>query len=88
MDPLPNRLQSLDDGSADGIRFDRMVGTYLHGAFEDAGVLAEFGITCEEEADRGYDRLADWFEPFGARFDELFLRGVIANARSHRCPKA
>lgn len=73
--PAAEAFASLDDGSTDGIRLDRIVGTYLHGAFEDAGVLAEFGIAAEER-NRGYDRLADWFEPFGTRFDELFIDGI------------
>ena len=35
----------LDDGSRDGARGARVIGTYLHGAFEDAAVCAEvFGV--------------------------------------------
>jgi adenosylcobyric acid synthase len=65
----------FEDGSTDGVRCGRLIGTYLHGAFEDAGVLAELGIVAEQTRHSGYDRLADWFEPFGARFEELFLTG-------------
>lgn len=67
---------SLDDGSPEGVRSDRIVGTYLHGAFENPEILAEFGITAEGRSYSGYDRLADWFEPFGVDFEELFLYGV------------
>jgi adenosylcobyric acid synthase len=63
----------LDDGAADGLRAGNVVGTYLHGAFEDAGVLAELGIVATGVTVPSYDRLADWFAPYGPAFEELFL---------------
>ena len=53
----------LADGSAEGVRADRVTGTYLHGIFEHADVVRHtLGIDlpaiptkCEM-----YDRLADW----------------------------
>ena len=66
----------FDDGATDGVRLDRIIGTYLHGAFESPEALAELGITAEASSCSGYDRLADWFEPFSARFKELFLDGA------------
>src|SRR5439155_10594213 len=35
----------LEDGARDGVRGDGIIGTYLHGAFEDRAVLAEIGMT-------------------------------------------
>src|SRR5438445_3264615 len=42
---LPESRQSgnapvLEDGARDGVRGDAIIGTYLHGAFEDPAVLA------------------------------------------------
>jgi adenosylcobyric acid synthase len=62
----------LDDGSADGMRGDRIIGTYLHGAFEHQAVLSELGITASPPLQDTFRQLADWFEPFGERFEELF----------------
>jgi len=54
----------LDDGSCDGMRGVRVIGTYLHGCFESADVCSEvFGVAVP--ADRGrrdYLGLADWLE--------------------------
>lgn len=63
----------LDQGSPDGLRSGNVVGTYLHGALEDAGVLAELGIVVTGVSAPSYDRLADWFAPSGPVFEELFL---------------
>jgi len=55
----------LDDGTAEGIRAGRIIGTYLHGVLENPSVLEEVlagvvGIhSCDKNAQ--YDRLADWF---------------------------
>lgn len=73
---------SFDDNSTDGIRCERIIGTYLHGAFENAEVLSELGIPTELRSDSGYGRLADWFEPFSPRFEDLFLDGAAAKAHS------
>jgi adenosylcobyric acid synthase len=63
----------LDDGMAEGLCGDRVFGTYLHGALEDAGVLAELGIVTAGAGVQSYDLLADWFAPFGKDFEEMFL---------------
>jgi cobyric acid synthase len=54
----------LDDGSPDGARAAGAIGTYLHGAFEDAAVCAEvFGVAVAPAASKaaGHDALARWF---------------------------
>ncbi len=64
----------LEDGTGEGIRHNRVVGTYLHGAFEDPVVLTELGIVTPPLCDRQtYDSLADWFEQYAEGFEELFL---------------
>ncbi|MEP7365699.1 MAG: cobyric acid synthase [Acidobacteriota bacterium] len=52
----------LADGKPDGCRGDRVLGTYLHGAFDDAGVVAEtLGMAVRPLDKRAvYDRLAEW----------------------------
>ena len=52
----------LADGLPDGCCGERVFGTYLHGAFEDAGVVAELlGLTIDtNDRDLMYDKLADW----------------------------
>ena len=62
----------------EGMRSGRVMGTYLHGAFEDPVVLEEMlGEVCaaRESKDAMYDRLADWFERNAdmRRFEELYL---------------
>jgi len=54
----------LDDGSPDGARAVRAMGTYLHGAFEDAAVCAEvFGVAVAPAASKAAEHaaLARWF---------------------------
>lgn len=55
----------LDDGSHEGVQHHRIVGTYLHGALESAGVFQEiFGVpppVHAAEAD-SFDSLAAWLE--------------------------
>jgi adenosylcobyric acid synthase len=63
----------LEDEAREGVRADRIIGTYLHGAFEDVTVLAEIGITAHAQQATGAEALAEWFAPFGRRFEELFL---------------
>jgi adenosylcobyric acid synthase len=68
----------LNDGTSDGLRMDRLAGTYLHGALEDPRVLGELlgraiaSVTPREET---YEQLADWFEANvdRRRFEELYL---------------
>ena len=63
----------LEDGSRDGWRGNRIVGTYLHGALEDAEILAEIGHNRSLPTTSGIEALADWFAPFGKRLEELFF---------------
>jgi adenosylcobyric acid synthase len=67
---------TLDDGGTDGLRGDRALGTYLHGAFESAAVCAEvFGIEVPAEPQPAvhYRRLAAWLERHGRGLDRLGL---------------
>ncbi len=63
-EPLPP-FAIFDDGSHDGVRHGRIVGTYLHGALESAAVFEEiFGVAPPAhpaEADN-FDSLAAWLE--------------------------
>ena len=66
------------DGIPEGIRWDRCIGTYLHGALENPDVVEEwFGFRPRQviSKDECYDRLADWFEQSAnvALFERLFL---------------
>jgi len=59
----------LDDGSPDGARAGRAIGTYLHGAFEDPAVCTEvFGVevAAASKAD-GHAALARWFSESAER---------------------
>ena len=54
----------LDDGTVDGMRDVRVYGTYLHGAFEHAGVCAEvLGLTppVVRSKSEDYRHLGAWF---------------------------
>jgi adenosylcobyric acid synthase len=68
----------LADGSTDGAIFNRCIGTYLHGALEDAVIALEvLGIEVSEVPSReqNYERLADWFSNHvdERKFAELYL---------------
>ena len=55
---------TLADGTADGARGVRAIGTYLHGALEDAAVCAElFGVPVSPPAEKAAEHaaLARWF---------------------------
>jgi len=70
--PLPP-FARFDDGTPEGVRTERIVGTYLHGAFEDAGVCSElFGVDVAGAVskDAEYAGLADWFERYAERPEE------------------
>jgi adenosylcobyric acid synthase len=57
----------LEDGTPDGVRLERVMGTYLHGAFEHAAVCAEvFGVnlTPALTKESEYRRLTEWFERY------------------------
>jgi adenosylcobyric acid synthase len=71
-DALPFAL--LEDGTTDGSRGERVIGTYLHGAFESADVCEEvFGIALPRHADKPehYQQLALWFERHGRHLGRL-----------------
>jgi adenosylcobyric acid synthase len=64
--PLPP-FAALTDGAADGARGRRAIGTYLHGALEDAAVCAElFGVPVAPPADKAAEHaaLARWFSAY------------------------
>jgi adenosylcobyric acid synthase len=68
----------LTNGVPDGVRRGRRIGTYLHGALEDPGVLGELlgrTIPALPTREATYDALADWFEANvdRKRFEELYL---------------
>lgn len=66
---------TLCDGTQDGVRAGRVMGTYLHGALESPAVVREiFGIEVPA-SERCYDRLADWWERSANMrvFEEQFL---------------
>jgi cobyric acid synthase len=72
----PNHVPfaTLEDGTADGARADRVLGTYLHGAFEHPMVCAEvFGIEAPSAGSKAadYRRLGQWFETHGRHLDRL-----------------
>jgi adenosylcobyric acid synthase len=64
----------LSGDRVEGFRRERVIGTYLHGAFEDPAVLRELGIVPASTGGIDTDqRLADWFDAHAERFEELFL---------------
>jgi adenosylcobyric acid synthase len=76
--PAASAFATLDDGTAEGVRADRLIGTYLHGAFEHASVCAEiFGVPVDPQPSKEaeYDRLADWLERHGRRPEEWLWNG-------------
>jgi adenosylcobyric acid synthase len=77
--PRPAGLQPfamLSDGTPEGVRMGRVIGTYLHGAFESAAVLSELlgqAIPEPPPKQKNYDLLADWFDRNQRNFQELYL---------------
>jgi adenosylcobyric acid synthase len=66
----------LTDGGNDGVRGTRVLGTYLHGAFEHPEVCAEvFGIDAPSVRSKAahYQGLAAWFEQHARHLDRLGL---------------
>jgi adenosylcobyric acid synthase len=62
---LEEHFAMRDDDTPEGVRQGRLIGTYLHGAFEHASVCAEvFGVPVDPqpEKDDEYIALADWFD--------------------------
>jgi cobyric acid synthase len=69
----------LEDGRADGACLERVVGTYLHGAFESPHVCAEtFGVDVDvvSKADH-YRRLGEWFAAHASHLDLFDDRGGV-----------
>lgn len=67
---------TLDDGTPEGALDGRVIGTYLHGAFEDARVCAELFRTAIAPGDtRAAEHLAlaDWFERDAERIEEWLV---------------
>jgi adenosylcobyric acid synthase len=63
-------------GGCDGVRGDRLLGTYLHGALEDAAVCSNiFKVPVEppEDATVTHVRLAEWFEAHARSMEVLGL---------------
>jgi len=65
------------DGAPEGIEWNRCLGTYLHGAFEDPMVIEEYlGYRAAAGPAKAevYDRLAEWFAQSAdcAFFDRVF----------------
>jgi adenosylcobyric acid synthase len=66
----------LADGTCDGVREDRVIGTYLHGALESAAVCADiFGVSVAppEPATHTHRRLAEWFDTHARSMEVLGL---------------
>lgn len=79
---LASTPQAQDDvpvrGRADGSRGDRVIGTYLHGALEDAAVCSEvFGVPVRQGASKAeeYRRLGLWLDRHARRQDEWLTGG-------------
>jgi adenosylcobyric acid synthase len=69
----------LDGGGVDGARLPGVIGTYLHGAFENADVCAEvFGVAPPAAASKAtqYARLADWFAQHARHLEQLGIPQV------------
>jgi adenosylcobyric acid synthase len=67
---------TLMDGTPEGIRLNKIFGTYLHGALENATLLSELlgrDIPPAPPKQRNYDLLADWFDRHQRNFAELYL---------------
>ena len=65
---------TLEDGTSEGVCRNGVIGTYLHGALENADVCAEvFGVDGAPTAYKAaqYQRLALWFEQHGRHLDRL-----------------
>jgi len=76
LDPLVEPFAQLDDERFDGACMNGVVGTYLHGALESAGVCAElFGVSVQGVMPKQehYQRLADWFDRHGRGLSQLGL---------------
>ena len=66
------------DHGPDGIRHNNCIGTYLHGALENAGIVREMldiAVEPRPPKQQAYESLATWFETNAniPLFDELYL---------------
>jgi adenosylcobyric acid synthase len=64
----------LEDGGVDGVRRPGVIGSYLHGAFEDPHVVAEvFGVDAPPATSKAarYRRMADWFARHARHLDQF-----------------
>ena len=71
VDAVAAPFARLEDGRADGACAHGVIGTYLHGAFENADVCAEtFGVEVADVSKaEHYRRLADWFAAHARHLD-------------------
>lgn len=74
---------TLEDGSHDGMRRGRVIGTYLHGALENPAVCEHvFGVRPPSYLkEASYERLADWFDAHARHVDRWglpALKGTVA----------
>jgi adenosylcobyric acid synthase len=63
-------------GACDGVRGDRVIGTYLHGALEDAAVCSEVlgvAVAAIEPEMQAHHRLAAWFDEHARSMEVLGL---------------
>lgn len=66
----------LPDGCTEGIRVERVAGTYLHGALESPGVVRELlgiEVTAPVPRQSTYTHLAEWFGKHARGFEEMYL---------------
>jgi adenosylcobyric acid synthase len=66
----------LADGTPEGIRSGRLIGTYLHGALENAQVASEIlglPVSPAVSKQQNYQLLADWFDRHQRGFAEIYL---------------
>ena len=64
----------LEDGVAEGVKGAGVLGTYLHGALENADVCAEiFGIDPPSTVSKAsqYQRMAAWFAEHARHLNDL-----------------
>jgi len=66
LDDAGHPFARLENGTSDGVRLPRIIGTYLHGALENKEVLEEIiqrtlADVLIESPEMQYERMADWF---------------------------
>jgi adenosylcobyric acid synthase len=66
----------LENGEPEGVRMPGIIGTYLHGVFEEPAVCREiFGVppVMSSSSHAAYGQLADWFETYARHTAHLGL---------------